>query len=354
MRRVSKIAASLILAAASSLVLVGDSSADHGGAAPALTQTTVSCYRSVVQTDDLFCVNSYELPISDTVSPGSPEAWCDELVDQTGCTGNPADPATPTSLVPGSAFVAMYESTTLINQLQVPRIGRSLGGLYYGAGHGIAWADSTITGCVESSTTLFTSSTSSCLPVSWNNAANTETAQRLQLGSDLRALFVNLEVSDPLVPIGGYVVNNLITAAGRTIALETLNVLDRILPGVFQTESLPGVTEDFVPGSGLQLQTDLDATAVAFTTNLNNAGTELGIPGDALGLLMFTGLGLVGFVAARRFGGNGSNPLAVVAFLTIMLTGTLVGAVQVSVVAVTALLIVTIAAMYILRKMVFA
>ncbi len=343
-----------LIATASSLVLVGTVDADHGGAAPALTQNSANCYRSLVQTDDLFCVNSYELPISDTVTPSVPEAWCDELIDQTGCVGNPADPDTPTSLNPGAAFVSMYESTTLLQQLAVPRIGRSLGGIYYGAGHGITWGDSTVTNCVESSTSQFTSSSSSCVSVAWNTADNTEAAQRTQLGTDLRNLFVNLELTDPLVPVGGYVVNNLITASGRIIALETLNVLDRLLPGVFQTESLPGVTTGFTPGTGLQLQTDLEATAVAFKTNLDSAGTELGIPGDALGLLLFTFLGLFAFWVVKRFAGDGSTPLAVVAFLTMMLAGTLVAAVPVSVAAVTGLLLVALAAIYILRKMVFA
>lgn len=319
---------------------------------PEVFNAAASCYRSIVQTDDLFCVNRYYLPASLTSAPVSPESWCQYLADQTGCTGNPPVPESPDSLIVGSAVVNLYDSSALVAQVYPPRIGYSIAGIYLPAGHGITWGDTGVESCVES--LGFTTNETSCTGVLWNLAANTEAAQRTQLGDDMLVYLASLEQVDNQVPVAEYVENNKITTAGHTLAIETLNVLDRLIPGYFQTGAVPVIGVGFTPGAGLPLQSDINATAAAFKSDLDSAGTELGIPGDALGILVFTVFGLGAFVAVKRYTDGNNTPLAVVGFLTMMLCGTLVGAVPVAVAAVAALLIAAVGVLFILRKMVFA
>lgn len=346
------LAVALILTISSSLVFSGNAQAQTDPA-PELFVNSAACYRSLIQSDDLFCLERYQLPTNTSASPGSAELWCQYLVDQDGCTGNPVNPTAAYSLITGTAYVSIYQSTSLLNQVQIPRIGYSLAGVYFPAGHGVTWGDTSVTGCVESSQTYFTTFEQSCQPVVWNTAANTASAQRAQLGSDLKNQFVNLEAEDSLIPPNGYVVNGLINSAGRDIALEALSVLDRILSNTFQTESVQAITDDFAtPSSALQLQQDIDATAVAFKTSLSDTGAEIGLSGDALGLLMFTVLGIIVFWIVRKMT-DGSTPLAVVGFLTTMLCGVPLGAVPVTVAAVAGLLIFAVGTLFVLKRSVF-
>lgn len=343
------LAAALILITSSSLVFGGTASAQTDPA-PELFINSAACYRSLIQADDLFCLERFQLPSNETESPVAAELWCQYLVDQSGCTGQPVEPSAPYSLTPGTAYITVYQGTTPLGQIQVPRIGYSVGGIYFAAGHGITWGDTTVTACMESSVSYFTTFEQSCQPVLWNTAANTQSAQRAQLGSDLKIQFVNLEAEDPLIAPNGYVVNSLINAEGRTLALEALNVMDRILPNTFQTESTTAITDPFAtPSSSLQLQQDIDATAVAFKTALSDTGTSLGLPGDAIGFGMFAGFGIFAFWIVRKMT-DGSTVLALVAFLTVMLSGTTIGAIPLTVAAVTALLIFAVGALWVLKK----
>lgn len=318
---------------------------------PELFQNFVGCYRSIIQDDDLFCVNSYQLPTNLTSSPMSAEAWCEYLVDQDGCTGDPVDPTAPWSLMAGTAYITLKDGDVVLGQAQVPRVGYSLGGLYFPAGHSITWGDPSIEGCVQSSATFFTTQEESCLPVFWNTEANAQADQRAKLGMDLVSRFLDLETSDPLVPTGGYVVNNLVTNDGRTIAVETLNVIDRILPNTFRSQSLPAISDGYsTPTSPLQLQSDINATATAFHGALEGTGSAFGLSGDAVGLGLFTVFGLVAFTVTYRLTEN-SLPLSVVAFLTTMLIGVPLGAVPVAVAAVGALLIFAVGGIFVLKKM---
>ena len=321
---------------------------------PEVFQNFAGCYRSLVQSDDLFCINRYQLPTYETAAPMSAEAWCQYLVDQDGCTADPVDPTAPGTLQSGAAYVTLYDgASTLLGQVLVPRVGYSVAGLYFPAGHGITWGDTSLQACVESSATLFTTFEQSCLTPVWNTAANTEAAQRTQLGSDLVAQFVNLETEDPLIPVNGYVINNRINAAGRDIALEALNVIDRILTNTFQSSSSPAITDSFAtPSSELQLQTDINATATAFVGALDGAGSDLGVSGEALGIGFFAVLGMIAFWIVKRFTDGNNTPLALIAMLTVFLTGVTAGAVPVTVAAVALVLIAAVGVLFMLRKMV--
>lgn len=340
-----------LAATIASVFTPGSTASAQTDPAPELFNSFVGCYRSLIQTDDLFCITRYQLPTNDTAEPVAAEAWCQYLLDQDGCIGNPVQPTAPWSLMAGAAFIALYDGGVLLGQTQVPRIGYSMGGVYFPAGHGIVWEDPAIEGCVESSATIFTTFEQVCLPVFWNTADNTQEAQRDILGRDLISQFFDLEVQDPLIPPNGYVNNTLISNEGRDIALEMLNVIDRILPDTFRSQSLPAITEGFATPTGdLQLQQDIDATATAFVGALQGTGTSFGLSGDAVGIGLFTIMGLVAFTATYRFTSN-NFPMAVVAFLTTMLTGVPIGAVPVTVAAVAGVLIFFVGGFFILKKL---
>lgn len=317
--------------------------------APDLSIGSAKCYRSILEADDLFCLSDYELPVALTDSPVSPEAWCAELVDTTGCTDRA--PLYPTTLETGAAYVTLYDGADILGQSQVPRIGLALGGTYLAAGHAVTWGNTNITACVESSRTAYDTFTQACLNVLWSAAANTEAAQRADLAQDLLALLQGLEALDPFVETNGYVINSLITSTGRVLALEALSLMDRILIDTFQSQAVQAVTTDFTPGTGLALQSNIDATATAVVGAFQGLGTDFGVPTDAVGITLFTVVGIIMFAVVQRVAPPpGNMPLAVVAFLTVVLIGVQLGAVPVAVVAVMTILLAALAAAFLIRK----
>lgn len=343
--------AALALALALTTVFSSGIASAQTDPAPDINQSFVACYRSIVQTDDLFCLTRFELPTHLTEAPVAPEAWCALLVDTDGCIADPVDPTNPTSITSGAAYITLYDNATLLGQAQVQRIGHTIGGLYFPAGHNITWADGNITGCVQSSDTLFTTTTEDCIPVFWNTSANTTAAQLAKLSGDLVAQMAALETVDELIPAGGYVVSNKITPAGRDIALEALNVMDVILTGAFQSAAVPGITDSFAtPETELPLQTSVNATATAVAGGFQGVGTSFGVPAGAVGLGMFTAIGIAVFAIVYRVT-DGNASMSVAAMLTAMLSGTLVGAVPISVAAVTAVLLFGVGGIFIARKL---
>lgn len=343
--------AALVVGLALTWITSPDPASAQTDPAPDINQSFVACYRSIVQADDLFCLTRFELPTHTTDTPVSPEAWCALLVDTDGCIDDPVDPTNPTSLTSGAAYITLYDGATLLGQAQAQRIGHTIGGLYFPAGHGITWANGDVTGCVESSDTLFTTSSEDCIPVFWNTEANTTAAQLAKLSADLVAQMSALETVDELVPAGGYVVSNKITPAGRDLALEALNVMDVILTGAFQSAAVPGITDSFAtPSSELPLQTSINATATAVAGGFQGVGTSFGIPAGAVGLGIFTAVGIAVFAVVYRLtDGNGS--MSVAAMLTTMLSGTLVGAIPIAVAAVTAVLLFGVGGLFVARKL---
>lgn len=320
--------------------------------APDLTVNSVTCYRSIVQTGDLFCLTRYELPTKTSADvPVSPEAWCAELVNQAGCTDDPVVPDEPTSLIPDSAFATLYTGSTLEDQTRVPRIDHGIAGNYLEPGHAVTWGDASVEGCVESSATLYSTQSQSCIPVVWNTADNTQAEQREQLGDDLVSQIRAIESLRSL-PLNSLVTNNLITTAGRTLALEALNVVDRIVPGVFQAAAERAVTEGFAtPSADTALQASLDATATAgeIPTAFAQIGSDLGgLSAGAMATIFFIGVGVVLFVFLHGITQEWVIPS--VGLLSVAMVGVFVRGPSVSVIAVTALLLVFVGSMWFLRR----
>lgn len=323
--------------------------------APDVEHGLTACYRSLIETDDLFCLTRYELPTSLTDNPSSPEAWCAVLVDPDGCTGQPVNPTDPTSLTSRSALLTLYSGPTLVAQVLAPRVGHSVAGHYLAAGHGVTWGDASVQVCVESSPALFSTTTSDCRVVFWNSADNTQEAQRAAFESQVLSTFQVLEGIDELIPPSGYVLSGQLTGAAAVLALEAFGVIQDVIPDIFLNASRSLVDTPFatpVPGSN-QIQTDINATATAVIGQLNGLSADLGAPPEWIGIGIFTAFGLVVFGAVMRVT-QGNQPFAVVAFLTTVLTGTLVGFVPVMVMAIAALLIGAVGVLYVLRKQVFA
>ncbi len=167
-----KLSVALIIATAMMMMIIPSVHAT-GGPAPTLSTDQADCFRNVVSDGDIFCLIRYDLPtfVTATPPPVSAEAWCAELVDQDGCTADPVEPTNETSQITDSAFVTLYQNCgvdcstgTLESQVRTPRINFALGGAYLAPGHAVTFGDPTVNGCVQSSTTLFTVASISCIP----------------------------------------------------------------------------------------------------------------------------------------------------------------------------------------------
>lgn len=337
-------------------------------AAPLLTASDARCWRSILLADDTLCVLQYELPQQTTIAPtpvsGTPEAWCAWLLDRDGCETNPVAPSAPTSLLTGVAYVSLCDlaggATDCLNggggdiifQDRVPRIWHGLAGVYLNPGAGI-WGDADIAMCVESGGTAggaFSPPQSSCTTVVFNSAANTQSAQRDQFGQDVRAMLLNVQNARNL-PLNSYVANNLISAAGRILAVEAFLYAPNIAPDYFQAASALAVTTPFsgnLTPSALQLRLDATATATAWG-NFDGLGSEiLGISGGFMATLVFLGLGFV--VGGVMFAFTQQIPLALAGITSMSLVGMFVGGPTFSAIAVTTMCFAFLAFWFILRR----
>ena len=281
----------------------------HAADAPVLASNHASCYRSVFNTDDLFCLTRYSLPTYETATPPpvSPEAWCAQLVDRTGCTDDPVEPSAPTSLPQGRAVLALYDgcsgddcsAATLAGVARVPRIGFALGGVYLTAGHTLAWADPDVAVCIESDPGDFDTFEQDCTPESWSSAANDQTAQRQQLGADMveQVITLGIEQARPLnlyVNLG----SQLITTAGKVFALEALPGADRIL-GVFASGSgSTGIGPTPTPGQ-TAIEAEIATDAATVQTRLAEFGETHGTgSGEQTGLIISVVIAVVIFLGS--------------------------------------------------------
>ena len=343
-----------------STVVISSPAAATGGPAPTLNTNSANCFRNIIEDGDIYCLMRYQLPtfVTATPPPVSAEAWCAELVDQDGCTSDPVEPTNETSLITGAAFVTLYQNCgvdcstgTLESQVRTPRINHALGGSYLAAGHGVTWGDPTVNGCVESSATLFTVTSRDCLPVIWNAAASDESTQRTELGAALVGNLVSIE-SNRNLSLYSYVSNNLITRAGRILSVEALSVMDQIIPERFQAASFRSQDTAFATPTGiLPLQASLDAKAAAapISTAFTNLGTSVfGISGGAFATILFVTFAVAAF--AWFFAKTKSLPMGTTAAATVAMVGIYTRGPTVSVIAVGAVGIGLVAAMFIIGK----
>jgi hypothetical protein len=366
-------AASLFVAAllAAALLFLPRSSVASADAAPSVNAYDARCWRSMVVSDDLLCILRYQLPIQTTTVPtpvASAEAWCAQLIDQTGCTGAAVSPSVPTNLILNRAWVTLcrFSAPTnlgclsatstaigvLLKQAKVPRVGDSVAGLYFGtASSGITWGESGINMCIESDSS-FAPATQDCVPVSFNPELNTNAAQVAKLVSDITVMVVAVEQARSL-PQNSFVVNNKLTTAGRTLALEAFPVMDRIAPDAFQAVANAAAVSDFrtavANSSALSQRLQATAAATSWVADFQGAGQELlGVSGGFMATLIFLGLGLAG--GGVMFAVSKSAALGAIALGSIAMLGMFIGGPTVSVIAVTAVILATIGGWFVLSK----
>jgi len=261
------------------------------------------CFRSIIETDDLYCSIRYDLPVQTDpdVVPVSPEEWCQYLFIQTGCTDDPPIPDNPESLEQGVVFVSYYDgctaagdcsSATLIDTGRIPRAGTSLAGVYVETGHTVTWQDSDVHACVESSRLLFSVQSQDCQRVIWSTESNTQADQRNDLGDFFVDQLLQLEIINAK-GINFYIENNLITAEGKTVALEALNVADRILT-VFRTSAAGVITGSFATATAVGA---LEATIQAQATPpwAGEVGSYIGGDETTGGIVLMFVLGFLAF-----------------------------------------------------------
>ena len=323
--------------------------------APDVFTNTANCFRNIIQTGDLYCLVRYELPTYTTATPppAAPEAWCKELVNTDGCIADPVEPTLETSLITNAAFITLYtdcdvapaycSAGVLQAQVRMPRINHSIGGVYISDASTITWGDTTVNACVESSDLLFSVQSSDCLPVAWNTAEDNQTDQRDQLGrtllDELRAVETNRNL-----PFNSYVANSYLSTGARVLALEALSVMDQIIPTYFQAASDTAlITPYATPVGSLALQVSIDATAAA--TDIPAAFVDLG---DTVAGIFFGIFAALAFFWVYKRTGDYVLPAA--GFITVGMIGIWTRGPTVSVVAVAAVVMSMIAAMFILRK----
>lgn len=306
----------IVFIAISVVLLIGNDreiQASHGGpTAPSVTLQENKCFRSINEDDDFYCAVRYTLPVKVTPDPTpitTPEAWCLELHNLTGCTDTPVNPTFPKSLEAQHVFLSYYTDCTpvgdcssgsLIQTVSIPRVGDSLSGVYVGAGHGVTWEDSTVFGCVHSSVTLFTTPSEDCQQAVWASAANDNDAQLTELGQ----FFVNQLFSLEIVNNTGlnyFVQNNLITDQGKTIVLEALNIADRLLGDFFRAAATGSQAIVFATATAetvLQQQIDAEAAAAQYDDAFETIGDKIGggattggwVVGIVVSIIVFIGV----------------------------------------------------------------
>ena len=357
-----------LIAVISALVITAGGAATVlavGGTAPTLTADEATCFQGIIDEGDLFCLLRYELPVELSPVPGSPpaapEAWCAELTSaQDGCTADPVVPDDNSALIFDTAFVALYSNTNYLlpggpvleYEERVPRIGYGLGGIYLSPGNAVTWGDSTTEACVQSSSTLYTSQSQSCIPVLWNVAAADQQSQRDQLGLDLVAALRAIEALESK-PVDTYVTNNRVTAEGRYLAVEAFSNITSVIPGTFQAGAVPSISTSFAtPTAPLALQDQLDTAAGSsdLPTAFGNLGTILGgWSAGAMGTILFIFFGLAVFVYVQRYTQEFVMPTA--ALMTVLMVGVYVRAPSISAMAVLGVILAFTGGMFVLRKM---
>lgn len=201
--------------------------------------SNVTCFRNIYETGDLFCGLLYELPVknNESVLPiSTPEAWCAELINTNGCTGDLIEPSEPTSLINNAAFFKIYDDTTLLGVNQIPRVGVSVGSVYLTNGHGVTWADANINVCLENNPNIYDNTLDECINVIWNGVADTQAANREALGNWLISAITAIGINESR-SFNYYITNGKINTNGLTRALEAVPNATKILGDIFTTSN---------------------------------------------------------------------------------------------------------------------
>ena len=337
--------------------------ASHGGlTAPSVSVKETKCFRSINQANDMYCLMRYELPVKVTVDPTpitTPEAWCLELHNLAGCTDNPVNPSFPTSLEEAHVFINYYKNCTglgdctvgdLLGSMSVPRVGNALGGIYLGTGHGVTHGDTSVFGCIEPSVLVFTTVVEDCQQVVWSFGSNDVDVQRNEMGDYFIAQFLALQIAGN-TGLNVLVSNNRITDAGKTLALEALNIVDRLIGDFFRAAATESAAIAFATPSvdtALQVEISLTATQQAgiWTTIGGHIGGDAKTTGGWVVIMVFGMLGFWGtWTITREF----LFPLLV--FSSIFWFGVTQDAVPFSVVAVYLLVMASLGIIFGLRKL---
>ncbi len=336
--------------------------ADHGGTvAPTVSVAETKCFRSINQLDDMYCMMRYDLPVKTTPDPTpitTPEAWCLELHDRSGCVDTPVNPAFPKSLEPQHVFISYFVNCTLggdctagdiLDSVSVPRVGASLGGVYLGTGHGVTHGDQTVFGCVVSSPLVYTVTSLDCQQVVWSFGANDIETQRDEMGQYFIQQLLALEVVQSR-GFNFYVQNNRITDAGKTLSIEALNIVDRLIGDFFRAAATESQAIAFATATAeTTLQVEIHLTATQQAGIWVVIGEKVG--GDAKttgGWLVIMTFGLLGFWGVWMITKEFVFPL--ITFSSVFWFGVSQDAVPFSVVAVYLLIMGTLAIVFGLQK----
>jgi hypothetical protein len=339
-------------------------SANHGGTtSPIVSVKSTQCFQSINQMDDLYCMMRYELPFKITPDPtpivaGTAEGWCLELANMDGCTDTPVNPVYPKSIHSQHVSINYYENCTslgdctlgdLLGTTTVPRIGMSLAGVYIGTGHGVAYGDLSVFGCIEASPVIYTTPTNDCQQVVWASSGNDQDDQRTEMGEYFLVQLLTLEVEQNR-GFNYYVQNNLITDLGKTLSLEALNVADRLIGDYFRAAATESQAIEFATATALtSLQEEIRLTATSQAGIWVVVGGHVG--GDAKttgGWLVVMTFGLLGFWAVWAITREFVFPL--ITFSSIFWFGVSQDAIPFSVVAVYLLVMGTLAIVFGLQK----
>ena len=256
----------LILTTVNPLVINADDSPENGDI------SNVTCFRNIYETGDLFCALLYELPVkyNESVLPiSTPEAWCAELINTDGCTGDLIEPTEPTSLINNAAFFKIYDDTTLLGVNRIPRVGVSIGSVYLTNGHGVTWADANINVCLENNQNIYDNTLDECINVIWNGAADTQEANREALGNWLISAITAVGINESR-SFNYYITNGKINTNGLPRALEAVPNATRILDDIFTTSNTVIGIGTVVTGTP-SVNTGLDAA----NPNVGNASSDL-------------------------------------------------------------------------------
>ena len=202
---------------------------------------------------------------------------------------------------------------------------------------GMIWSDTSSSVELTGSPSLWeTPSSENPSLADWTIAAD-KTATRSALTTELRAMLRNLEVVDPNVSPGDYVLATGITDVGQSVALNAFSRIATVIPSAFLTAvSNPWDEEYTTASSTYATSIDTDATATGVSKAFSLFGDQFGGPsGQTVGMTLFTILALVAATFMIKMTNPSSPALALMAAWMVIVVGWLLGGVPNAWVAIT-------------------
>ena len=245
---------------------------------------------------DIFFLARYDLPVSNS---DPTKDWCKDLSDTSGCSQSSTVASIPLyagSLPSDYVILTLLDETGTVRATQqIRRIENSLSGIYFTAGHGLDFGNSSYQLCLQ---IAGSSPYDECLNISWSYPASGETqADYLSvLEIDIKNQLMLIESTQNWDE--GFLLQRAtqtITQNGQTFTRLAFAPLQDLIPDAFEASAFD-VAPTAVAGGVPALESNILATATKTPVfqNIDIASQEFAnLSGTTTSSMIFIGLGLL-------------------------------------------------------------